>query len=66
MVLRSAIVGNNDLGRYALSFRTQHGTIVQSATERTSYGETVLLFSGNVSLYIILGIIINIQTIRVI
>lgn len=60
MVLRSVVVGNYDLGRYALSFRTQHGTVVQSATERTSYGETVLLFPGNVSLHIHSVIIMDI------
>lgn len=51
MVLWSAVVGNHDLGRYALSFRTQHGTVVQPTTERSPYGETVLLFPGNVSLH---------------
>lgn len=59
MVLRSAVVGNHDLGRYALSFRAQHGAVVQFATEWTSYGETVLLFPGNVSLRIP-SVIINI------
>jgi len=59
MVLRSTVVGNYDFGRYALSFRAQHGTVVQFTAEWTSYGETILLFPGNVSLRIP-SVIINI------
>lgn len=53
MVLRCAVVGNHDLGRYALSFRAQHGAVIQSAAERTPYGETVLLFFGDVSVFLL-------------
>lgn len=52
MVIRSAAVGNYDFGRYALSFRAQHRTVIQSVAERTPHGETVLLFSRYVSIRI--------------
>lgn len=48
MVLWCAVVGNHDLGWYAISFCTQYGTVVQSTTERTPHGKTILLFLGNI------------------
>lgn len=50
MVVRSALVGNHDVGRYTLSFRAEHGAVVQPVAERTPHGETVLLLIGNVSI----------------
>lgn len=45
-------MGNHDVRRHTLSFRAQHGTVVQPVAERTSYGKTVLLFTRNVSAFL--------------
>lgn len=50
MVLRSAVMGNHDLWRYALSF-CAHRTIKRFDTGRIPYGDATRLSQGCVSVY---------------